>query len=92
MQPPAVVMKKNTKYSDAKSNWLRGRSVLGTIRRTVCDTVLQLFKGCYLSLSSAIIFPTYTVRAEFQTLVVASEVSFQCFAEMTANCENVGQN
>lgn len=82
----------NTKYSDAKSNWMRGWSVLGAIRRTVHNPVLQLFRGCNLSLSSAIIFPTYTVRAEFQTMTVAFEVLFQCFAEMTADCENIGQN
>jgi len=81
----------NTNYSDAKLNWMRRWSVLGTIR-TVCDAVLQLFKGCNLSLSSAIIFPTYTVRAEFQTMIVAFEVLFQCFADMTMDCENIGQN
>jgi hypothetical protein len=81
----------NTKYSDTKLNWMRGWSVLGTIR-TVCDPVLQLFKGCNLSLSPAITFPTYTVRAEFQTMVVAFEVLLQCFAEMIVDCENIGQN
>lgn len=82
----------NTKYSDAKSNWMRGWSVLGTIRRTVCHPVLQLFKGCNLSLSFAIILPTYTFRAEFLTMIVTFEVLLQCFAEMTMDCENIGQN
>lgn len=82
----------NTKYSDAKLKWMRGWSVLGTIRRTVCNPVLQLFKGCNLSLYSAIMLPTYTVRAEFQTVIVAFELLFQCFTEMTVDYENIGQN
>lgn len=82
----------NTKCSDAKSNWVRGLSVLGTRRRTVGDPVLQLFKGCSLSLSTAIIFPTCTSRAEFHTMIVTFEVLVQCFAEMTVDCENIGQN
>lgn len=83
---------KYTKCNDARSNSMRGWSVLGMIRRTVCDPVLHLFEGCNLSLSSAIVFQTYTLRAEFQTVVGDFVLLFQCFAEMTVDCENNGQN
>jgi hypothetical protein len=53
---------------------------------------LQLFKGCNLGLSSAVVFPTYTVRAEFQAMFVAFEALFQCFTDMSGDCKNVGQN
>jgi len=32
------------------------------------------------------------MQSEFQTLIVAFEVLFQCFTEMTVDCENIVQN
>jgi len=71
----------NTKYSDAKLNWMRD-SVLGTIRRTVCYPVLQLFKGCNLSskhwlwllryCSSVLLKWQWTVKILFRTEIVMS--------------------